>query len=236
MTNTDNKKDSICHLCGKKILGKSTREHVPPRQFFLSRIRKNENLNLITLPTHKKCNENYQKDEEYFFSLIAAMAIESRFGGELYYDLNNKFSKKQSKNLINRILQQFEREPSGIVLPKGKVALRYERGRIENVIWKILKGLYFIEYNKYLHDNVARTIELIVPGDKPPEIFLMTLANEKGRGKHKGLFDYKMMKITRDDEFNKWILHYWAFLLWDRVIFTIAFHDPDCGCNRCKGE
>ena len=23
-------------------------------------------------------------------------------------------------------------------------------------------------------------------------------------------------------------LHYWAFNLWDRIILTAAFHDPDC--------
>ena len=237
MENTNNtKKQPICHLCGKKILGMSTREHVPPSQFFLNRIKKNENLNLITLPTHRKCNEKYQKDEEYFFSLIGTMAIESRFGGELFHDLNKKFAKKQSKKLLNRIWNQFEKEPSGIILPKGKIALRYERGRIENVIWKIIKGLYFIEYNEYLHDQVARTIKLIVPGDQPPIEFLMTLANERGRGRHKGLFDYKMMKISGDDEISKWILHYWAFRLWERVIFTIAFHDPDCGCDKCTSE
>ena len=230
-------KDSIpiCHLCGREIKSGLSNEHVPPKQFFLSRVRKNENLNLITLPTHKKCNQKYQKDEEYFFSLIGTMAaIESRFGSEIFYDLNKKFNRSQGRELLKRIRSQFEKRPSGIILPKDKIALRYEKGRINKVIWKILKGLYYVEYKQYLPDNISKKIELIQPGEKPPDHFLLLLSNKRKRGKYNGIFDYKYMKIVGEAELSDKILHYWAFLIWDRVIFTIMFHDTDCSCENCS--
>lgn len=231
------KKIPICHLCGKLITEDKTREHVPPRQFFLSRIMKNEKVNLLSLPTHKRCNEKYQLDEEYFFGVIGAMNIDSRFGGEIFYDLKKKFTKEKSKPLLGKILRQIDKEPSGIILPKGQIALRWEINRIENVIWKILKGLYFIEYNQYLNDEVPRRIELIQkPEDLPIEFFII-LADKKGHGRHIGLFDYKMDIIIKNDlDTGKLIFHYWALKIWDSVIFTIMFHDPECSCENCNAN
>lgn len=27
--------------------------------------------------------------------------------------------------------------------------------------------------------------------------------------------------------------HYWALLFWDRLIMTMAFHNPTCDCEQC---
>jgi hypothetical protein len=56
--------EETCYLCGEKI-NKTDRtlDHIPPKQFFPSSIIKKGNIQLITLPAHKKCNEDYQNDE-----------------------------------------------------------------------------------------------------------------------------------------------------------------------------
>jgi len=59
----------ICYLCGEQLdpdPTKNDKDHVPPRQFYASTIRKQHQLNLFTLPVHAKCNKLYAKDEEYF--------------------------------------------------------------------------------------------------------------------------------------------------------------------------
>lgn len=56
----------VCYLCGELVREDVSDDHVPPKQFFAPIIRKNENLDqLVTLPTHKACNEAYARDEEY---------------------------------------------------------------------------------------------------------------------------------------------------------------------------
>ena len=48
-------------------------------------------------------------------------------------------------------------------------------------------------------------------------------------GKYQGIFAYAFHKF---EEVNN--LHFWAFLLWDSIIVTAAFHDPECACDYCQ--
>ena len=51
----------------------------------------------------------------------------------------------------------------------------------------------------------------------------------ESQGAYQGVFAYAF-KIFSD--VNN--LHYWAFNLWDRIILTVAFHDPACSCEDCS--
>jgi hypothetical protein len=69
----------ICYLCGKVIENKPkddpmglSWDHVPPKQFYPKQIRETQNLNLDLVPSHKMCNENYKKDEEYFLPCLVS--------------------------------------------------------------------------------------------------------------------------------------------------------------------
>ena len=66
--------ESICYLCGGPIECSSkddsmklSMDHIPPKQFYPKSVRQQQNLNLELAPSHKKCNEEYRKDEEYFY-------------------------------------------------------------------------------------------------------------------------------------------------------------------------
>lgn len=48
-------------------------------------------------------------------------------------------------------------------------------------------------------------------------------------GKYQGIFAYAFHKF---EEVNN--LHFWAFLRWDSIIVTAAFHDPECACDYCQ--
>jgi hypothetical protein len=69
------------------------------------------------------------------------------------------------------------------------------------------------------------------PDERPPEGVLAFL--QAGRiprhGKYPGVFDYCFEKFPEVHD-----LHYWAMLLWDRVIIVAWFHDPACTCERCS--
>ena len=86
-------KIEICYLCGKRLDKKEdiSYDHVPPKQFYPSTIRKNTNLNLFTLPTHIACNKSYQKDEDYFVNSLGPLAKGSYSGNGFAKEITQSF-------------------------------------------------------------------------------------------------------------------------------------------------
>jgi hypothetical protein len=128
------------------------------------------------------------------------------------------------------VLREFEPRPSGLVLPGNKVVKRFNRARISRVAWKIVRGLYFHHHNEVLRAKAARWVSLTPPNQVPPEHFrvFVNLPENLSRvhGEYPAVFDYKFQKYPEG--------HYWALLVWDRIIMTVIFHDPSCSCDKCE--
>jgi len=145
-----NEIEKICYLCGQDLEQEVDRDHVPPKQFYPSNIRKNHNPNLLTLPVHRPSNKSYQKDEDYFVHSIAPLTKGSYSGNQIWQDISNQFKRHQGQRIGQMILKEFESRPSGLYLPKGKVAKRFDPERVWRVAWKITRGLFFKEHGRYL--------------------------------------------------------------------------------------
>ncbi len=65
----------ICYLCGEKLTGNVSRDHVPPKQFFSSDVRKHFSPKLLTLQAHQACNKQYQEDEDYFVHSLGPLVM-----------------------------------------------------------------------------------------------------------------------------------------------------------------
>ncbi len=213
-------KIEICYLCGKRLGGKEdiNYDHVPPRQFYPSAIRKNTNLNLFTLPTHTACNKSYQKDEDYFVHSLGILAKDSYAGNELWKDISHQIKRPKSKGLVKKILGEFDKRPSGIILPNGKIAKRFDGKRARRVIWKILRGLYFKENKIFLLEDTKKIIWVSSKDKGLPSIFPY-VRNTPSRGDYPGVFDYKYMKESNVD--------LWAMLFWNTLTAVILFQDPN---------
>jgi hypothetical protein len=113
------------------------------------------------------------------------------------------------------------------------VIKRFNGQRIQRIAWKIVRGLYFHHHERVLPENHTTWVSLTPPGEQPPEHFVrfMQLPENDPRGRYPAIFDYRSQNFTEAPPAN---LHYWAFLIWDRIILTVLFHDPDCGCERCN--
>jgi hypothetical protein len=218
----------ICYLCGKQIIGNKSVDHVPPKQFFALEIRKVHKPNLTTLPTHSNCNSSYQKDEEYFVYSLSPLILESYSGSHVYNDMRRRFNEGKNVALVHQMLNEFDANPSGLILPNNKIVKRFDRRRISRVIWKIVRGLYHIENQLILPEETEYRTLLSFPNDKPPEIFFL-LAGSDARGKYPAVFDYMYIKNIHDN--ITWNI--WGLLFWDRIITTILFHDVDCRCPAC---
>jgi len=134
--------------------------------------------------------------------------------------------------LVKRVLREFEPRPSGLILPANKVAKRFDGKRIARVAWKIVRGLYFHHSNATLPADLRTWVQLTPPSELPPEHFrtFMSLPDNESHGRYPGVFAYRFGRFT--DEVQD--VHYWALLIWDRIIVTIIFHDPTCDCEQCR--
>lgn len=220
---------SICYLCGLPLAPPLSQDHVPPKQFYPDAVRKKHNPNLRTITVHKECNLAYQFDEDYFVNTIAPFARGSYSGNALLHEIFQKYHAGKKRGLVSKVYQEFERRPSGLVLPHGLVAKRIEGGRVHRVAWKVIRGLYFHHFGEFLPQDTPNGLEIVPPDQPPPKEFIIGLPDDPVRGQYPGVFDYKFAKFPEVHNFN-----YWAMLLWDRMIMIMKFHDPTCDCDHCE--
>lgn len=217
----------ICYLCGNELNSEMDKDHVPPKQFYSTEIRRKYSPNLFTLPVHKSCNFSYQLDEDYFLSSIAPLAGDSFSGEYIWQDIVSKSKRPESKKLILKVYYEFQPNLSSLIMPKGKIIKRFDGKRIFNIVWKITRGLYFKENNKFLPENTPRNFEFLSVGQKPPVKFNYIL-NSESKGDYPGVFDYKYVEFKEINNFNVW-----AMLFWNRIIIFVMFHSPGCNCKVC---
>ncbi|MDD5686249.1 MAG: hypothetical protein PHE88_00250 [Elusimicrobia bacterium] len=222
------KEIEICYLCGNMLSGKVDKDHVPPKQFYATRVRKKDSPNLFTLPVHRKCHEPYQIDEDYFVHSIAPLTMESDTGSEIWKDIVCRRKRPAGSRLHKMVFKEFETRPSGLILPYNKVLKRFNGERVWRVVWKITRGLFFKECGQFLPDRTPRINKIYSEGQRP-DLEFEYIRNISSKGQYPAVFDYKYIIIP---ELNKF--HFWGMLFWDKLIMQIGFHDPGCFCKKCK--
>jgi hypothetical protein len=224
-----NKRDvDICYLCGEELQGDVDRDHVPPRQIYAGQIRKRHSVNLFTLPVHHQCNQAYHRDEEYFVHTLAPLAGDTYPGRALWADLAKKWQRPEGRRLGEMIMREFDR----ILVPGGVASKSCDAVRVQRVLWKIARGLFFKEQRRVLREGLLEGTRLLSPGEAPPQVFNHVLVTQS-RGTHPRVFDYKCLEGA---EPNGRVFWAYAMLFWDRLIAFVLFHDPACQCTRCRPD
>jgi len=211
-----------CYLCGGDLIGQLDEDHVPPKQIFAHALRQTHDLNLRTFRVHRSCNAAYQRDEDYFVSSLAPLAIGSYAGFSVVQDQRYRAAAGERLGLLETVRREFDRTPSGIVLPPGKIVKRFQGTRIGRVTWKILRGLYFQQQRSVLPEDTPHRIEFCDPSCDPLPTHFAALEGCPTLGPYPSVFDYR---YARFEEVSG--LYLWALLLWDRLLFLVGHHDPD---------
>ena len=215
----------LCYLCGLAVTADRSADHVPPKQVYARAIRAAINLsNLVTLPAHSACNGAYSLDEEYFVQTLAPIA-DSETSRPIVADFAARVRAGEKVPLAFRMLAQFTKDLSGLVLPRGLIALRVEGARLKRVIWKIVRGLHFIETGDVLPEGTVFCVELVEPENRDPsdldELWEAVKAQQP-KGKYGAIFEYKHAHLSAETVG----LHAWGMLLWNSVMIFVAYPDP----------
>lgn len=218
----------VCYLCGLEVSDADrSADHVPPKQFYAATLRKVINLDqLVTLVTHKGCNNSFSADEEYFTWSLSPLATGRTAGDALHADRLDRLAGGRAVSLYHAVKQEFDSSPGGLILPGGLVVKRFDAERVTRIAWKLTRGLYFIEHHEALPDTTPRFFELIEPelarSKAGQNAVWESVKQQSPKGVNPGVFDYKYLVGEADGK----PLHCWGMLLWDRLMLFAAHHDP----------
>jgi hypothetical protein len=222
---------TVCYLCGKPLVPPTNVDHPIMQQIFAPEIRRKHNISrLITFEVHQSCNTSYKRDEDYFVRALIPFARGSEAGNAIYAKALNDYRIGKQVPLTKKVSSEFDPNPSGLTLPGGKVVKRFDGERLARVAWKMVRGLHIHHTGEVLSERwPALGVQVFCPDQRPPDDVMAFVSYAKSRGVYPGVFDYKFEKFRESHD-----LHYWVLLLWDRIIFRVAFHDPACGCPTCE--
>ena len=146
MSVLDSPSMTTCYLCGEQ--GADTTEHVIPRCLYPANLPNDA----VTLPAHARCNRFSMKDEEAFRNHIAG-AIPASHPAHVLWDKTWRAIQRPEasgmKQVYYRDMISIPIEGSALHRP---VVARIRTDRVERVLAKIVKGLFF------------RTTEELMPG------------------------------------------------------------------------
>ena len=200
-------KNKLCCFCGNPAL---TMDHIPPDGIFPYP----KPQNLITVPACVPCNEQSSLDEEYFRAIITPAAFNNQWAEKLIYQkIIPGF--KQKSALIRSIMKKSQKlyvtSEGGIYI--GKLpALQYDPIRIQNVINKIVRGLFWHEKRDILgSDYIVKRFLLNPPFSDKLQAGIGTLPLKKvGSGE---VFSYRYLTDSDNPRISCWYLMFFEATL-----------------------
>lgn len=156
---------------------------------------------------------------------------------EIWHDVQKESSRPESKGLRLKIFDQIKmnaKPPEDSHIPPHSAAMEYDHKRFDRVIWKIIRGLFFIESSNILSENISHFSTYYHGrnlGLDPPEIteLLNIVRNQNPRGEYQKLFSYKYVNIPITTS-----IILWALLFWNRHLFIAFHHEHNCRCEKCQ--
>jgi hypothetical protein len=213
------KSSGLCCLCGTPLDNQITKDHVPPKQFFPSSIRK-KTSNLITVLTHLDCNKRFEKDEVYFVNTLGPLAIETAGGHALMDDILEQGKRPQGLKIVEMVRKEFTNTPGGIHLPPGCVAKQFDGTRVRNVAWKIVRELFFLEMKCFLPEDTPVTFEIFTKESPTPTYFDL-INQQPTHGEYPSAFYFKYTQVHEIEN-----SHWWALYFWEKLIIIVVFKYP----------
>ena len=214
---------------------KRTRDHLPPAAFFPKSLRKQGVFqNLDTLPTHYGCNNTHKEDEEY---VARAMALfvgdQTSMGNALLQEFVNQLKKEPGKaSVTGGIMDSVsEKHPSGISVPPSKLVVQVDALKLQNVMWKIARGIFFKHFDSVLPEDKDFYIQYYPPPDVqlPEQVEKFLGLSPTVRTSNPKVFIYKYGLFNQQGI----IAHLMFFFFWDCFIVYILFHAFECKCEDC---
>jgi len=136
----------VCAYCGAK--NPETRDHIPPKGCFPEPLPSD----LITVPCCYACREGWSNDDEYFRTILLMSQNLSKDARAMkqFKKVIRALSRSKRRGLAHIMGKSLKiatvRTRAGIIIGKQPV-VQFDRPRIERVLSRIIRGLYYYEYS-----------------------------------------------------------------------------------------
>lgn len=174
-----------CIYCGQRA---TSRDHVPPKLL----LERPYPSNLQTVPSCIRCNQGASLDEQYFLVLIAQISLSPALLSKIAEGGIIDRALARSPALEERLLKSLEVDEED-----GRVLIKPEMGRVQNVVRKIATGLFAIRYGKVPDPKRIGPIGVYpyqVRDDRPAAYFISTFTerfrSKQWKSAQSGVFSY----------------------------------------------
>ncbi|GAK61226.1 hypothetical protein U27_01125 [Candidatus Vecturithrix granuli] len=197
-----------CIYCGKNP--KETDDHVPPKSFYP----KPRPSDLITVPSCLRCNQSAGKDEEFFLAtFMFSHAGISKAGQRLWSEKVHRMFQK-NVGLKRKIAEGLKYAnlvtPAGIFIGR-RLLVSTDETRFDNVVNKIVKGLYYFEYNEPLPLEAEITTLFLTTQENFELVGSYVNQLVQGSKGWKGIFEYKHNRAMDRKVGSMWLLLFYNF-------------------------
>ena len=153
------KKKRLCYLCGKP--GADTKDHIPPRGIFP----KNPSGQLITVPAHRKCNNQFSKDDEWIRNFIIAVSWKSPKAQEAWKEQVLPSWEKNpgaKKAFQQRLISIGVKDPLSGTITK-QTGVKIGKAIMNPQIARWTRGLFYDRFKRPIPGNIKVSCEKITP-------------------------------------------------------------------------
>ncbi len=180
---------------------------------------------LVTVPACSECNRRFEKEEEYIRGIFrltqAGMSDTVR---NLWPKLDRML--KRSPGLRTLIASSIK--PVHMVTPEGihigqRLAIETDWARIATLIGKLVRGLYYFEFDSTL----PLSTHIDVPAIYADHLNLMEFHSVTRRGKRSwpGTFEYKFNQVDGDPSETVWLFRFYTTHIF--TAFTSKSMNPE---------
>lgn len=209
-------KQQLCVYCSKSEA--TTADHVPPKGFFPDPLPSD----LVTVPSCRSCNNSFGKDEEYARNFFAAgwSGDETSVGYKVFTTKVMRSATRGTRKMLHMIRNSISlsdmHSPAGMYLGK-RPTIEIDRSRVDRVVAKICRGLYYLETGRPL-PPVAVAHVILSPDDKVLTHGVgQQFSQLPTRGTHPEVFRYKYMTVEGDSPGSVWVMQFY-----EAVTFLVA--------------
>ena len=153
------KKTRLCYLCGKP--GADTKDHIPPKGVFP----KYPSGQLITVPAHGKCNNQFSKDDEWIRNFIIAVSWKSSKAKEAWKQQVRPSWEKNpgaKKAFQQRLIHIGVKDPLSGTITK-QMGVKIEKAIMNSQIARWTRGLFYHRFKKPIPVNIKVSVEKLTP-------------------------------------------------------------------------
>ena len=192
------KTNQICYLCGNQIEGKTTYDHVPPKQFYPKEIRENVDMNLQLAPSHEQCNNSYKDDEEYFYASLYPIVKKNNpsMAKLIFRDFARRCRQPQMPAVLREIFSEASQTTQGgIKLPNGIVEINLDLYKLERIACKIARGILYLYEDIFIPEVNIVDIRICSEVNEVPEMYQISWKIDRNiKGALLDVFSFKYIE------------------------------------------